>query len=305
MLAAKGDVNKPSEYNPKADRVLELICMKCLARDPDLRYSSAAQFRDDLLRWLAGESVSVKPKSLAAVFGDLVSDQLRSAAGAMLLGVCGGLALGVPIYARFANMYFCKPGARFNIEKLRESLPASGIAPSWWLNPPSSINGLAAFLGLLFCLMLGLLIRKLVKPKHIQEALAIGLVAGLLMAIVEFGLYGIAASWKTFSDASADKIDLLASAAMSNANGREEAIQQIVHNYPDLKNLPEGKRAKALSQVVSTQIMLSSAPVTLVCLFSCLDFAFISCVLGTLHAFRLSQQTFSRGNRRLRYFEVL
>ncbi|TWT91980.1 Serine/threonine-protein kinase PknB [Stieleria varia] len=305
MKAAKENIVKPSEHNAKVDRVLELICMKCLERDPGQRYGSASMLRDDLLRWLAGESVSVKPRSLVAILGDLVNHQLRSAIGAMLLGVSGGFALGIPLYSGIANRLFGRPESRFSIEALQESLPSSARSTSWWLSPPEFLNGPAVFFGLLFCLMLGLLIRKLVRPKHVQEALAIGLVAGLLMAIVEFGLYGIAAGWQTFAIVNADEIDMLASAAVSNAVGREKAIEGIVGKFPDLQNVPEAQRGKVLGQIVSTQIMLSSPPVTLVCLSGCLVFACIYCVAGTIHSYRLSNHSFSRGNRLLRYVEVL
>jgi serine/threonine protein kinase len=42
MLAAKGDVQPPSEVNRQCDRVLELICMKCLSREPNDRYVSSS-----------------------------------------------------------------------------------------------------------------------------------------------------------------------------------------------------------------------------------------------------------------------
>ena len=303
LKAAKGEVITPSQHNCKVDQILELICMKCLAQDPDDRYASAGMLAKDLRNWLSGDSVSVKAKSMAAVFGDLVSNQLRSAIGAMILGVCGGIALGVPIYCGLASRLFGRPYSRFNIAALRERLPSADIAETWWLNPPSFHSGLAALLGLLFCCVLGILIQKLVRPQDLRQAIAIGLVAGLLMGIVEFAMYGIAASWQTFAIMSADQIDLLASAGFANHEDRKVAMESVFNAYPDLEKLPEDQRAQTLSQLVATKVMLSTPPVTLSCLAACLVFAGVYCVLGTIHAFRLTLTSFSTANRTLRYFE--
>ena len=42
---------------PELDRDLEIICAKCLEREPEARYSSAADLAEDLERWLNGRAI--------------------------------------------------------------------------------------------------------------------------------------------------------------------------------------------------------------------------------------------------------
>jgi serine/threonine-protein kinase len=50
----------PRLLNPRADRELEMIALKCLQKPPELRYATAAQLADDLEAYLADEPTAAR-----------------------------------------------------------------------------------------------------------------------------------------------------------------------------------------------------------------------------------------------------
>lgn len=61
MQVLSREPSLPRQLNPRVPRGLELICLKCLAKSPSDRYSSADEVADDLERFCRGEALAVKP----------------------------------------------------------------------------------------------------------------------------------------------------------------------------------------------------------------------------------------------------
>ncbi len=81
LLVLEQEPIPPRDLNPSVDRDLEMICLKCLQKPPELRYPSAAALGADLEAYLNGDHLSVGPGSL----GSFVSRLLRETHHAAVL----------------------------------------------------------------------------------------------------------------------------------------------------------------------------------------------------------------------------
>src|SRR5205807_1718675 len=70
---------QPRLLNPKVDRDLSTICLKCLEKDPQRRFSSALALAEDLERWLKHEPIRARRTGLVTRGGKWVRRNPTSA----------------------------------------------------------------------------------------------------------------------------------------------------------------------------------------------------------------------------------
>jgi len=93
-LVLETEPRQPRLWNPKIDRELSTICLKCLEKDPKRRYSSALALAEDLEHWLKHEPIRAKRSGFFNRARKWVRRNPSNAVLAMLLVVlAAGLAV--------------------------------------------------------------------------------------------------------------------------------------------------------------------------------------------------------------------
>ena len=181
-------IKTPRSLDKSIEPDLELICMKCLERDPQARYSSAASLAADLRNWLEGEPISVKPPTLSAQ----IAVRMRRNQGlvyAILVALTGSV-LSLPLILSLLTMW---SGQDLYANTAEDPLPALyklSAIPTW-------ISAGASFITLLMWPMLGLLVVLVTRPKTLAQAAFSGMVVGSVCGLLFFlaiGWYPISRS---------------------------------------------------------------------------------------------------------------
>lgn len=92
-LVQDSEPEPPGRYG-SAPQDLQVVCLKCLEKDPSRRYRSAASFSDELERWLNGQPVEARPVGRVE---RLLRWCRREPALATSLGLIAVLLLGVAV----------------------------------------------------------------------------------------------------------------------------------------------------------------------------------------------------------------
>ena len=183
----------PRELDRNVHASLDLICMKCLQKDPSHRYASAGALADDLENWLAGRAVSARRPSMTTVVTELFNDYLQSAIGAALIGAVAGFLFGLGL------LTWSHPLPEFGNQAFSAYEAITGVSYDPWLfrflmwyRVPGTI------LGFIVLVFIGPIVQFLVRPRSKEQAYALGGVAGLMMTLSFFavcmGLFSLAMS---------------------------------------------------------------------------------------------------------------
>src|SRR4029077_14765045 len=118
-LLRETEPRPPRSLNPKVDRDLSTICLKCLEKDPQRRYSSALALAEDLEHWLKHEPIQAKP---SGVFTHTRKWVQRNPSTAVLVTLLVALAvgLGVTVWPRKPPVLIPKSVAVLPFENLSD-----------------------------------------------------------------------------------------------------------------------------------------------------------------------------------------
>jgi hypothetical protein len=252
----------PHAIDSKIDRDLELICLKCLAKDPQDRYGSAEALAADLEHWLAHEPISARPASLAALMRLWIRHNFGSAGWIAVIGLIFGLFGGVIGWMRGDQVLF---GAAAQ-EAFRQ-LPH--VHPPWFMTIwtiPAWLQSLLYFANLALMGTTGLIVARLVRPKNRGADVAAGVVVGFVYGATHF----VFSSAALFSGVIAlqntqDDLRVLSDAAFADATPASQSISEaatqthssdvLLAKYPDLRSIPSGERGAILYQKIRADLI--------------------------------------------------
>ncbi|MGI9516376.1 MAG: serine/threonine-protein kinase [Pirellulaceae bacterium] len=275
---------EPRKVDKSVDYELELICLKCLERDPADRYNSAGDLAEDLEHWLAGDAISVKPPS----FWFHLSRWLRTNRRVVYVAfaILIGLLFALPVILAFIqgssndNLYDYFPD---DPKPWFTSIPI----PDWVTQ--------AAFFLLLVAVWpsLGLWNALVAKPKTNREAVGVGVLTSLMCLVIVVGLLGWLGLIILGNNYSRPQIQTLAEALwLPDGVTQDEAHEKALALYTNLKDVPENERANALTARMGAD-QIANGPMSLLGMgVICLVFA-IPVVYGTV----IGTILLKRGNR--------
>jgi hypothetical protein len=281
LQVVERDAVPPRAVNPAVDRDLELICLKCLQKEPARRYGSAEALAAELEHWLAGEPLGVRPPSLPSLLRLWLHQHFGAAGWMVGIGLIAGLLAGLLGWLMVLGPTLGPSAAAYR-DLPRLDPPA--LAISWQL--PAGLRTAVYMLTLSLFGTTGLFTAALIRPKNRAADVAAGAITGLVAALT---MFAVSSGWVGVVLAAvfpADKdLRLLADAAWEGP-----AAERLLQKYPDLRDLPAASRSAILHHKVRADLMARIPLGIWLALLWVLGLAEGICIAGTMAAGPLLRQ---------------
>jgi len=250
----------PRTINPKVDRDLEMICLKCLTKDPQGRYGSAEALAADLEHWLAGEPLTVRPPSSIALFRFWLRQNFGRAGWMVVIGILFGILGGAMVWVRMGPLLFDAEvaGAYAHIPTVDPPwiLAAVWATPAW-------LQSALYFFHLALLASAGLIIGALVRPKNRSADVAAGAVTGfvwgttiLVLGVSVIGIV-LTAVLPLGNDLRAISEAAWADEKRGPAQGNAPApsLDRLLEKYPYLREVPPRVRGQVYYQKLRADLI--------------------------------------------------
>ncbi len=234
----------PHTLNPRVDRDLELICLKCLEKDPQQRYGSAEALAADLERWLAGEPLQVRPPSLTTMLRFWLRQNFGAAGWIVVIGLLCGVLSGILGWIRAGNIVLGPAADVYG--RLPHVHPPWLLAITW--AAPSWVQSVFYYGALVVISTTGLVVGWLVRPKNRAADIAAGSVTGFVCGATVLILSGWPLIITLIAVAGVEQdLKVLSEAALTEPTaGRAKPgpVEQLLKKYPDLRDIPAEERGR-------------------------------------------------------------
>lgn len=252
----------PSKINRQIDRNLEAICLKCLQKDPQHRYQTAAAFAEDLEHWQRGEPIQARPPTLAFLVWQWLRQNFGAAIWTMIIGSFCGALISLPlIYPDLLRLSQVTSDAYAKFP----SLPMPWIGRLWPFLDSLS-DPFVYVMPILIAapvLAVGLFTALLLRPKDLFADIIAGLSTGIVAGLAAFSM-GIGWLWVSHFTLtrSYDDTKLLAHSHDVNQRrlgaARASLDEEILNRYPDLSVYPQPERVNYLFTKLQADLYMSS-----------------------------------------------
>jgi tetratricopeptide (TPR) repeat protein len=222
-----------SEIHPD----LELICLKCLEKDPNNRYASASEFASDLRAFQRCEPLHVRAPSLLELARMWLAGNYGNVVWVPIIAMVVGIGSGAGIWIMAFG------GRSANLENVYANF-ARDDQPLWaffWITQ-ELIQYVAVPILFLATIAIGWATARLVKPKNAAADWGVGLAVGLLSGLLAF----MCGAGAPLIDSQLEPGDMNLLFKLAANPGSPSATNELLERYPSLSSQTPYNRAVLL-----------------------------------------------------------